>query len=362
MPKTLEIQTYEKLFKFNLEMNEKLLTAFDFCNEITGLITKHFNYKNSIIILSEDKFINIYDNVNLKKIYSQEYIDKDIKNEYILNNKHALNISGCPDGNPQTLYLEDIISFVDYEQTDFYNNFFKDRDIFYEAIIFIDESTSSLSLYKSKKDSNFSESERLLITYIAKIIRCGYKVYQKMNKMNADINRLKESYNISSLGNIIINKNKEIVDYNPASVEFCNSITGEINTDRALGHFISALEKATDFTNTAEQNINYYISKFRIEITIFINKTVYETFEKNYLITISNMSLKKDPSAFFLKYNITDREQEIISYISKGFKTQEIADDLCISIHTVKAHIKNIFSKLDVNTQTGIIAKFNENI
>ena len=67
MGKILDTQSYENLFRFNLEMNEKLLAPSDFCNEITHLIAEYFSYRNSLIILSDDKFINIYDNVNLKK-------------------------------------------------------------------------------------------------------------------------------------------------------------------------------------------------------------------------------------------------------------------------------------------------------
>ena len=362
MGKILDTQSYENLFRFNLEMNEKLLASSDFCNEITHLIVEYFSYRNSLIILSDDKFINIYDNVNLKKIYSQEYIDKDVKNDYILINKELLNHHDPETYCGEILYLEDIIPFADYERTDFYNNFFKNRDIFYEAIIFLDETTSSLSLYKSKADGNFTENERLLISYIANSVRQGYQLYLKINRLDSDIRLLKESYNLSALGNIIINKDKEIIDYNTTSVEFCKAITDEINTDRALGRFISGLEKSTNFQATAEQTISYYVPDFKIEINTFINKTVYDTFEKNHLITIARSYTQKDPGAFMVKYSITTREQQIIDCIARGLRNQEIADELCISIHTVKAHIKNIFTKLGVNSQIAVIAKLNEYI
>lgn len=356
----LDHQAYEQLFRFHLELNEKLLIMPDFFHEITGLIDRYFGYKNSLIIFSDDKFINIYDNVNLKKIYSQEYIDKDIKNDYILNNKSLFHPSAAHGHDPKTLYLEDIISFIDYEQTDFYNHCFRERDIFYEAIIFLDKATSSLSLYKGKADGNFTEEERLLISYIAKIVHQSYRLHQKIDKMHADIKLLKKSRDISFLGNIIVSKNKEIMDYNTASVEFCRAMTGEINTDRALNAFISDLEQSTNFTSNAEQNIHYYTSEFKIEINTFINKTAYDNFEKNYLVTIAKAHAKKGSAAFMEAYHITVREQEIINCVARGLKNQETADELHISIHTVKAHLKNIFAKLQVNSQTGIIAKFNE--
>ena len=49
--------------------------------------------------------------------------------------------------------------------------------------------------------------------------------------------------------------------------------------------------------------------------------------------------------AFLEKYNITEREKEIILYISGGLSNQEISDKLDISLGTVKNHVFNIFQK-----------------
>lgn len=42
---------------------------------------------------------------------------------------------------------------------------------------------------------------------------------------------------------------------------------------------------------------------------------------------------------------LTKRERTIIRLVSSGARNREIADDLCISEHTVKAHISSIFRK-----------------
>ncbi len=58
----------------------------------------------------------------------------------------------------------------------------------------------------------------------------------------------------------------------------------------------------------------------------------------------------------FLKSNsttdLTEREIEVLSLISKGNSNQGISDELCISLNTVKTHIKNIFQKLEVEDRT----------
>jgi LuxR family transcriptional regulator of csgAB operon len=45
---------------------------------------------------------------------------------------------------------------------------------------------------------------------------------------------------------------------------------------------------------------------------------------------------------------LTPREIEIVSMIAAGAANAHIADKLCISSHTVKTHIYNIFKKINV--------------
>ena len=49
---------------------------------------------------------------------------------------------------------------------------------------------------------------------------------------------------------------------------------------------------------------------------------------------------------FYKKYNISDREVEIIEALVVGKTNKEIAAELFISINTVKTHIKNIYGNL----------------
>jgi len=67
---------------------------------------------------------------------------------------------------------------------------------------------------------------------------------------------------------------------------------------------------------------------------------------------------------------LTDRQEEIVKYVKKGFQDKEIATYLKISVHTVKTHLKNIYSKLEVAGRTELAGleewpvktKFDDNI
>ena len=48
---------------------------------------------------------------------------------------------------------------------------------------------------------------------------------------------------------------------------------------------------------------------------------------------------------------LTQREIEIISLVAVGSKNDEIADKLCVSPHTIKTHLYNIYKKIDVSNR-----------
>lgn len=59
----------------------------------------------------------------------------------------------------------------------------------------------------------------------------------------------------------------------------------------------------------------------------------------------------------FPEANLTPREEEILSYLSRGFLYKEIASELFISIETVRSHIHKIYQKLQVRTRTEMLLK-----
>ncbi len=54
---------------------------------------------------------------------------------------------------------------------------------------------------------------------------------------------------------------------------------------------------------------------------------------------------------------ITKREVEILKCLSQGKQNKEIAQNMNISVHTVKVHIHNIFSKLSSTDRTEAVIK-----
>ncbi|MFR8937907.1 MAG: helix-turn-helix domain-containing protein, partial [Streptococcus sp.] len=50
--------------------------------------------------------------------------------------------------------------------------------------------------------------------------------------------------------------------------------------------------------------------------------------------------------------DLTARERDILALLAKGYDNQTIANELFISLKTVKTHVSNILGKLNVDDRT----------
>ena len=58
-----------------------------------------------------------------------------------------------------------------------------------------------------------------------------------------------------------------------------------------------------------------------------------------------------------MKNTLTERELNVLFYLAKGLVNTQIADNLHISVHTVKAHLEAIYEKLNVNNRIQAVIK-----
>ena len=48
---------------------------------------------------------------------------------------------------------------------------------------------------------------------------------------------------------------------------------------------------------------------------------------------------------------LSESETRVLRYLPTNLSKREIADELCVSVHTVKTHIHHLYTKLDVHSR-----------
>jgi len=77
-----------------------------------------------------------------------------------------------------------------------------------------------------------------------------------------------------------------------------------------------------------------------------------------FLLLKRNFQAKMD--CFFSKHKISKREEEITLLLLQGESKKSIEDKLCISSHTVKNHIYNIYRKLGIKNRFQLFNLFQD--
>lgn len=81
-------------------------------------------------------------------------------------------------------------------------------------------------------------------------------------------------------------------------------------------------------------------------------KVFYSEVIKETIVKYANEEKKKD---FMIEEQLTKRELDVVRLIASEYTTQEIADELCISPHTVESHRKNTLRKTHSRNIAGLI-------
>lgn len=87
------------------------------------------------------------------------------------------------------------------------------------------------------------------------------------------------------------------------------------------------------------------------QIADAIRKTFNGTSVLEPEVTTKMMQRMRQPERA-LHEDLTEREHEVLLLMARGMTNQEIADELFIALKTVKTHVSNILSKLEVQDRT----------
>ncbi|MAN29529.1 MULTISPECIES: response regulator transcription factor [Mesonia] len=118
---------------------------------------------------------------------------------------------------------------------------------------------------------------------------------------------------------------------------------------------ISMLEDGAKIKTLTENEVNGYLSKnaeqkelLKAIRQILAGENYFSTHIQSILVQAMTNSRKTS------EVRLTQREKEVLQLIAKEHTTQEIADILFLSKHTIESYRKNLINKLEVRNLAGL--------
>ena len=84
---------------------------------------------------------------------------------------------------------------------------------------------------------------------------------------------------------------------------------------------------------------------------------------KTRTIVVEKEIIVSQPEKFVLneaalkRLDLSNREYEVLQLLAKGFSNTDIANNLFLSVSTVKTHVSNLFLKMDVKSRIQAVEK-----
>ncbi len=277
----------------------------------------------------------------------------------------------------ERLNRADILSDEEFLAHPSYEIFYKHVSIFHvEYRVFLEDGPiqAGISLTRSEGRPNFSAKELaaldVLLPHLARAFQLRFRiehVYKQNDMMTSLIDRLP--------GGVMVIDGKKKVEYsNAAALEMISSMDGlRLNGDGALvadrsakeSELRRAVEAVLDETNGAtpgevvvsidrssgRQRYELLLMRLktadgspfpgRPRVSIFVCDGAYEPIQDGEMLTKI--------------YDLTAAESKVAMMLAGGRSLNDIADELSISKHTARTHLKRILSKTNTHSQGSLI-------
>ena len=132
-----------------------------------------------------------------------------------------------------------------------------------------------------------------------------------------------------------------------------------LNTDyyiHLLGELKSSEIKSLEYFFLEKELASYFLIKTEKKYTLSIIINIL--FGTILLFLVYLIYIKKSKQKVSILEELSRQEKNIKNHIIDGKSNKEIAEELFISLSTVKTHITNIYHKLNISNRKELIAKF----
>jgi DNA-binding CsgD family transcriptional regulator len=272
--------------------------------------------------------------------------------------------------------IDDMLPYSEWEKHPFYNYFCKPLGIYHKMVLYLKKGPRNygvICLSRSKKGQSFSFAEKQICNVIAQLVSRAMSNIGLLSEVAPYENQLQKINGYSSTGILLIDHELNIAGCNSKGQEYCHLLnqrklekTNWKNSDNlqlpaeVLQHCLILKElfkrgKRITPVSLQEHVFMNQVGWIHIECQLIWLNTDH-TSKPYILVSLSSFVEESNTAraAVKEKYQLTEREMDIIEYLPRGFSNSEISKKLFISQVTVETHLRHIFKKTGVKNRASL--------
>jgi len=362
----LNVEDYKKInqFKDTIHQYSILDPNYNAFRRRTSVALEDiFNYRHILFGYLDRKktkeisFEVFIHNIDLE--FTQKFLSSSLLNDKVIHNKSDVFVlSHMPDYKSRVIYL----NLMKHEKySDFIIFYLSVRSVYVGFII----------LFKEDQQKIITEKEVEITKQLMGFISVEYNNFVECFYLKADNSRLLSYTNYYPIGIVIMRDYKEMAYANEIALTymqelgikelkyfflfFSNYILPVIKYEmRSMGkkrilrhkNFVFSIVTLNSFHSNDFEDIELHA------------KNIPNIFTHIYIMK-DELSSMGDGQPSLNEYAFSNKEQEIVERVIRGKSNKQIAEEMDISINTVRVHINNIYKKCDVSNRTEFLFKIN---
>lgn len=351
----LNTLTYEKILDF------ALLDPFahDYYKRVLDLLKTNFSINLAAYTawLRDGRLLS-YDSIGLSDDFMKQahsiYVNDEIRNfaiEQVSSNSWD-GIFYSQDADPFTYAGSQTITHLNKNH------------MHYFAIMVVSKNPRvNITVCKTDKEGPFTAFEKEILKKICSLLSRQVQIRETHNTDRQVLEIINSHCINKKTGLIITDEEHEVLTYNDAALSLVPAKLNPKQIDDIVTYIFSLFEKKetddADF-DESERSVTRNSRFYTLE-TIRLNEAEGRQ-TKYHLITIHknrHYETKVAPITA-AAYGLTERESAVAELIASGYTNDEIADQLHISVHTVKIHVSNVFRKLHVHNRMEAVIRLSD--
>lgn len=353
------IQKVDNQMNFLLEMSELQITAREFFATVLDALTRNFDSEKVLVSYydTHGKFLSwidwngaLIDNENhpYRKFAPLDVIRHMIYEDAVRDHLTYFNVT------PKLYKSTDIINPVDYDRS-LHVRFLEEtfHAHYCVTMAFGINAYIQVSFFRNFEEGDFTDENMLELNKIYVYIANAYKNFKKHEQAKIVSKIQNEIIASNEKAYLITDSFLHVMGSNKTAQTYLTDILGAsipAEFDRFVPCSWLSMLMGNESEIMPDQVQTHVIKNYTFKVHTYDQHYSNGIVDRYHWITISHNNPETDAP---LKRNLllTPTEQKVAELMHNGLTYQAIADEMMISIHTVKKHVQNIYTKCGVKSR-----------